>query len=44
MYLFVDGRELGSVKVDSPKSRIGVDAIDYAPEYKGILYYHIGGE
>lgn len=44
MYLFVDGRELGSVKVDSPKSRIGFYAIDYAPEYKGILYYHIGGE
>lgn len=42
LYLFVDGRELGTLDLEYPASRIGFCSENYAPVYKGIMYYHIG--
>ena len=40
LYLFVDGREIGTVDIPYPPSRIGFYA-EHPSVYKGVLYYHI---
>lgn len=42
LYLFVDGRELGTLDIRYPASRIGFCSEGESPAYKGVLYYHIG--
>lgn len=42
LYLFVDGRELGTLDIRYPASRIGLCPGNYSPVYNGILYYHVG--
>ncbi len=40
-YIFVDGRELGTLDIKLPASRIGLCSENYAPTYNGLLYYHL---
>ena len=42
LYLFVDGRELGTLDIRYPASCIGFCSEGGSPAYKGVLYYHIG--
>ena len=41
LYLFVDGKEVGSYAVDFAESRIGLYSENCEVSYNGILYYHI---
>lgn len=40
LHIFVDGRELGELDIHYPASRISFCPGNYAPVYKGILYYN----
>lgn len=42
LYLFVDGRELGTLDINYSASCIGFCSDNGAPSYKGVLYYHVG--
>ena len=41
LYLFVDGKEVGSYAVDFAESRVGLYSENCEVSYNGILYYHI---
>lgn len=41
LYLFVDGKELDTLDIRYPASRIGFCSENGTPVYNGILYYHI---
>lgn len=41
LYLFVDGREIGTFPVDYAGSRVGLYSENGKVSYNGILYYHI---
>lgn len=45
LFLYVDGKEIGKCDLATmPASKFGLSAGNYAPTYKGILYYHVGNK
>ena len=42
LYIFVDGRELDTLDIPLPASKVGFCNSNYYSTYQGILYYHIG--
>ena len=42
LYLFIDGREVGSLELPFQASRVVLGGSNYSTDYRGVLYYHVG--